>query len=144
MAKGWTGESTRHRMSAYGIKTGRKIYSVKYTLKNGMPLFDKGLIGSKREVEIYADSEKERIGDVKKVEIRENDEALEDLRKKIRKQAIEKLQKENKGHWVVQGNYGSRWEDVTEEENKFDGLNMLKDYNDNEKQYPHRLIKRRK
>lgn len=24
MSKGWTGESTRHRMSAYGIKSGRK------------------------------------------------------------------------------------------------------------------------
>lgn len=45
--------------------------------------------------------------------------------------------------YVIQGNYGSRWEDVSYEDNYKDARRCLKDYLDNEKQYPHRLITRR-
>lgn len=45
----------------------------------------------------------------------------------------------------VQGNYGgvAGWETVSIEETYAEGKQMLKDYNENEPQYPHRLIKRR-
>lgn len=69
---------------------------------------------------------------------------LADFTARNKKEVIKKRQLANKGIWVTQGNYGSGWEDVTEDDNKYDGLQMLKDYNNNEKQYPHRLIKRRK
>ncbi len=44
--------------------------------------------------------------------------------------------------YVVQGNYGSGWEDVTEESSTYGARNRLKEYNDNDP-YPHRLIQRR-
>jgi hypothetical protein len=45
--------------------------------------------------------------------------------------------------FVTQGNYGQGWEDVTEDETYSAGRQMLKDYNSNETQYPHRMIIRR-
>ena len=45
--------------------------------------------------------------------------------------------------FVVQGNYGSRWEDVTEEDVYAEGRARLKEYRENEPQYAHRLITRR-
>lgn len=150
--KGWVGESTRHSMASYGIKTGRKVYLLpeEHKVKGLYPL---NKYNSRFAYELTNRKGKKLKGayqltgaDVTKgLEYEKlNDESIEEMRKRIRKQANESLQKENKGHWIVQGNYGSRWEDVTEEENKFDGLNMLRDYNNNETQYPHRLIKRRK
>lgn len=44
--------------------------------------------------------------------------------------------------FVVQGNYGSGWEDVTEETSWYGGKNRLREYRDNVS-YPHRLIRRR-
>lgn len=44
---------------------------------------------------------------------------------------------------VTQGNYGSRWEDVSQDDNYKDAKQCLKDYNTNETMYAHRLIKRR-
>lgn len=44
--------------------------------------------------------------------------------------------------YVIQGNYGSGWDDLTTEETYLDGINQLKCYNENEN-YPHRLIKRK-
>lgn len=45
--------------------------------------------------------------------------------------------------YEIQGHYGSGWEAVTEETTFSDARQMLKDYNDNETQYPHRIRKRR-
>ena len=45
--------------------------------------------------------------------------------------------------FVVQGNYGSGWEDVTEETCWVGGKNRLHEYRENERGYPHRLIARR-
>ena len=45
--------------------------------------------------------------------------------------------------FVIQGNYGQGWEDVTEEDKYFEGVQRLKEYNENEPQYPHRKIVRR-
>lgn len=45
--------------------------------------------------------------------------------------------------WHTQGDYGCGWETVTIDDNKADAMQMLRDYNENEPQYPHRLIKRR-
>ena len=45
--------------------------------------------------------------------------------------------------YVVQGNYGSGWEDVNANETLHDGKRSVKEYRENEPQYSHRLIKRR-
>lgn len=45
--------------------------------------------------------------------------------------------------YVIQGNYGQGWEDVTEEDKYFEGKERLKEYNENEPEYPHRKIVRR-
>lgn len=45
--------------------------------------------------------------------------------------------------WHTQGNYGCGWETVTIDDNRKDGLQMLRDYRDNEPGIPHRLIKKR-
>ena len=52
----------------------------------------------------------------------------------------------NKYEWHVQGNYGgvAGWETLTIEETKAEAEQMLKDYNDNETMYPHRIRKVRK
>jgi len=44
---------------------------------------------------------------------------------------------------VVQGNYGQGWEDVTADEDTIKAKILLREYNVNERQYPHRLITRR-
>jgi hypothetical protein len=51
--------------------------------------------------------------------------------------------RKTKDEYAIQGNYGTRWEDVTVDETYKEARQSLKDYNDNEPQYPHRLIKRR-
>ena len=47
--------------------------------------------------------------------------------------------------YVVQGYYGNLygWEDLTQSENYTEARADLRDYNDNELQYSHRMIKRR-
>lgn len=45
--------------------------------------------------------------------------------------------------YVIQGNYGNRWEDLTYEDNLAAAKQTLKDYDVNETRYPHRMIKRR-
>ena len=45
--------------------------------------------------------------------------------------------------FVIQGDYGQGWEDVTEEESYIEAKNRLHEYNENEPQYPHRRIIRR-
>jgi hypothetical protein len=44
--------------------------------------------------------------------------------------------------FVIQGNYGQGWEDVTEEEKFSEAKARLKEYDENES-YPHRRITRR-
>jgi hypothetical protein len=44
--------------------------------------------------------------------------------------------------YAVQGNYGSRWEDVTYEDTLSEARQRLREYNENEP-YPHRIVKRR-
>lgn len=45
--------------------------------------------------------------------------------------------------FVIQGNYGQGWEDVTTETTYKEARKRLKEYNENERQYAHKLIKRR-
>jgi len=45
--------------------------------------------------------------------------------------------------YVIQGNYGMGWEDLTYEDTRRDAKRMLRDYDVNETQYPHRMIQRR-
>lgn len=45
--------------------------------------------------------------------------------------------------YVVQGNYGWGWEDVTVEDTRAEALQRLWEYRANEPRYPHRLIVRR-
>lgn len=44
--------------------------------------------------------------------------------------------------YVVQGNYGSGWEDLTYEDTREEARLMLADYDENEVQYKHRIVKR--
>lgn len=46
-----------------------------------------------------------------------------------------------KAIWVLQGNYGYGWDDLTEEGTKEDALKQKECYDKNEA-YPHRIIKR--
>ena len=47
--------------------------------------------------------------------------------------------------YVVQGHYGDEhgWEDVCAEESRTEAAERLREYNENEPQYRHRVIKRR-
>ncbi len=45
--------------------------------------------------------------------------------------------------YIVQGNYGQGWEDLTAENTYKEIKDRLKEYNENEREYPHRWIKRR-
>jgi hypothetical protein len=45
--------------------------------------------------------------------------------------------------YIVQGNYGQGWEDLTSETTRKESKERLKEYRENEPQYSHRLIKRR-
>ncbi len=48
-----------------------------------------------------------------------------------------------KTEFAVQGNYGSRWEDVTTEETRKEANVRLREYRENESKYPHRVISRK-
>jgi len=56
---------------------------------------------------------------------------------------IEAKERTTKDVYVVQGNYGQGWEDVFESEDRKDAKDRLKEYNENEKEYAHKLITRR-
>jgi hypothetical protein len=43
----------------------------------------------------------------------------------------------------IQGKYGSAWECVTTEETKAEALKRLKEYNENEPMYAHRLVRKK-
>lgn len=45
--------------------------------------------------------------------------------------------------WHTQGNYGHGWETVTIDETYAEAKQMLRDYNENERGVPHRIIKKR-
>jgi hypothetical protein len=40
----------------------------------------------------------------------------------------------------IQGNYGQGWESVCCEDSRHEALDRLREYNDNERTYPHRII----
>lgn len=52
-------------------------------------------------------------------------------------------QRKTTDEFTIQGNYGQGWEDVTAEDNRREARERLKEYRENEPQYPHRLITRR-
>lgn len=52
-------------------------------------------------------------------------------------------QRKTVDEYEIQGNYGSGWEAVTAEENRKAAREQLKCYNENERQYPHRIVKKR-
>lgn len=43
----------------------------------------------------------------------------------------------------IMGNYGQGWEVVTAETDRKEARARLKEYNENEPQYPHKIIKKR-
>ena len=53
--------------------------------------------------------------------------------------------RKTKDEYEIQGNYGSQygWERVTTEETWKDAKRQLKCYNDNEPDFPHRIVKKR-
>jgi|WetSurMetagenome_2_1015567.scaffolds.fasta_scaffold25323_2 hypothetical protein len=69
--------------------------------------------------------------------------AKEDMNKRFfaEEMPVKKIRK-TKEVFVIQGNYGQGWEDVTEEEKFSEAKARLKEYNENES-YPHRRITRR-
>lgn len=52
-------------------------------------------------------------------------------------------QRKTVDEYHTQGNYGCGWETVTIDETYAEARKMLRDYNENEPQYPHRVIKKR-
>jgi hypothetical protein len=56
---------------------------------------------------------------------------------------FEKKKNKWKDEFVVQGNYGQGWEDVTSEGTHSEARQRLKEYNENETMYGHRLITRK-
>lgn len=51
--------------------------------------------------------------------------------------------RKTRDEWNVQGSYGCGWEDVTAEDSYREARARLREYRENQPQYPHRLIKRR-
>ena len=51
--------------------------------------------------------------------------------------------RKTKDIYIIQGYYSLGWEDLTIEETLIDAKQCLKDYNDNEFSFPHRMIKKR-
>lgn len=53
-------------------------------------------------------------------------------------------QRKTYDEWEIQGNYGTYgWETVTTETTRAEAKAMLRCYNENEPQYPHRIVKHR-
>lgn len=72
------------------------------------------------------------------IDLPEIDDEKEEESKKL-----EAKERTTKDVFVVQGNYGQGWEDVYESEDRKDAKDRLKEYNENEKEYAHKLITRR-
>ena len=71
-------------------------------------------------------------------------------RRRIRKNSTpterlrERLKRPRLGYeFNVQGYYARRWEDVDSYDNRYDAIQSRKNYDENEPQYPHRVIARR-
>jgi hypothetical protein len=45
--------------------------------------------------------------------------------------------------YEVQGNYGQGWEMVTTEDDPNEAKKRLQEYDENEPQYPHKIVKKR-
>lgn len=45
--------------------------------------------------------------------------------------------------WVLEGNYGCGWEYILEEDTRKEGMARLREYRENQPQYPVRLAKKR-
>lgn len=52
-------------------------------------------------------------------------------------------QRKTRDEYHTQGNYGCGWETVTIDETYAEAKQMYRDYEENEPQYPHRIIKKR-
>lgn len=52
-------------------------------------------------------------------------------------------QRKTRDEYIIQGNYGAGYEDVTAEDTRQEARERLKEYRQNEPQYAHRMIKRR-
>jgi hypothetical protein len=50
---------------------------------------------------------------------------------------------EHTHEYIVQGAYGYGWEDVTAEDERKEALARLREYRENEPQYPHRIVRRK-
>jgi uncharacterized protein YjlB len=55
----------------------------------------------------------------------------------------EKKRRKWKEEFTVQGNYGQGWEDVTSEDTYSEARERLREYRENEINYPHRIVTRR-
>lgn len=51
--------------------------------------------------------------------------------------------RKTKDVYVLQGNYGCGWESVLEEDKRKDAMERLKEYRENQPQYPLKVIKKR-
>lgn len=45
--------------------------------------------------------------------------------------------------WILEGNYGCGWEYILEESTREEGIERLREYRENQPQFPVRLIKKR-
>lgn len=52
--------------------------------------------------------------------------------------------RKTKDVYLIMGNYGCGWEELTEGETRKAAIEQLKCYNDNESQYPHQIMKKRR
>jgi hypothetical protein len=59
------------------------------------------------------------------------------------KRAIKKKHPKTREVYVVKGNYGNGYEDVSQENTFLKGKIRVKEYRENERNYPHKLITRR-
>jgi len=51
--------------------------------------------------------------------------------------------RKTKDEYIIQGDYGQGWEDVTAEDTRTEAKTRLKEYRENEPMYPHRMIVKR-
>lgn len=66
-----------------------------------------------------------------------------DYQRQLRKHITKDKKPKYHTIFVIQGNYGQGWEDLTEETLYSEAHDRLREYNENEKGYSHRLIRRR-
>jgi hypothetical protein len=51
--------------------------------------------------------------------------------------------RKTRDEWTIYGNYGNGWEEVTTETSHSEARERLKEYRDNEPEYPHKIVKHR-